>query len=564
MQIAFGATVANAMMGTAFYAMVAGEAALTRPVIHVMVTASVLTGVITTLVSLLLEHGASRRATTRLGLIRTLAPPAFAPLSAIWLAPPTPEGWPVRVVIHSALALACAGLLVAQLVRRLLPWLHGLEVRRSGGSSRAHLMQESLAGNLGRLLFGMALIAVALATGMLLASMPVDRALSDVPAASIALLTFLATLTVAAFAGVSVGRSPGRDVRSVARRLDALGYEARTAMTWPFAVTSADDLGQLFRELDRLRQRLAGEVQLYQSALDRTRDADTAKANFLAAVSHEVRTPLNSVEGYSQLLLEGIPSPLTEPQGEDVRLIRAGARQLLGLINDILDISMIESGDLRLTFGEHDPAKLIREVVAIHQPLVRQDDKVIVADCPEDLPMLICDRRRLGQVLNNLVSNAIKFTEVGSITLRASYTAGDDHLLIRAIDTGMGISEDELALVFEEFRQVGELKRRVKGTGLGLAIARSIAEAHGGELSATSELGVGSTFTLKLPLRPPATPDKIDMTEARVRAQERLKNRTGKIPRYTTPVESSELMSLADVSRELIVPADEAKPEGEP
>jgi signal transduction histidine kinase len=325
-------------------------------------------------------------------------------------------------------------------------------------------------------------------------------------------------------------------------------------MTWPFAVTSADDLGQLFRELDRLRKRLAGEVELYQSALDRTRDADTAKANFLAAVSHELRTPLNSIEGYSQLLLEGVPSPMTDPQREDVRLIRAGARQLLGLINDILDISMIESGDLRLTFAEHDPAKLIREVVDIHRPLVRQDDKVIAADCPDNLPLVVCDSRRIGQVLNNLVSNAIKFTEVGSITVRANYNEGDDHMLIRVIDTGMGISKDELDLVFEEFRQVGELKRRIKGTGLGLAIARSIAHHHGGSLTATSEPGVGSTFTLKLPLLPPKTPDRIDVTEERVRAQERLKKRTEKIPRYTTPAESMDFMVDADSDAIIVSP----------
>ena len=279
--------------------------------------------------------------------------------------------------------------------------------------------------------------------------------------------------------------------------------------------------------------------------VDKAMDPD----HLLQAVSHELRTPLNSIEGYSQLLLEGVPSPMTDPQREDVRLIRAGARQLLGLINDILDISMIESGELRLTFSEHDPAQMIKEVVAIHQPLVRQDDKVIVADCPENLPLLVCDRRRLGQVLNNLVSNAIKFTEVGSITVRASYTDGADDMLIRVIDTGMGIEQDELNLVFEEFRQVGELKRRIKGTGLGLAIARSIAEHHGGTLTATSEPGVGSTFTLRLPLLPPTTPDKIDVTEARVRAQERLKKRTEKIPRYVTPTESVEFLVETDEHR---------------
>jgi signal transduction histidine kinase len=354
----------------------------------------------------------------------------------------------------------------------------------------------------------MVLLTVGVSAARLDGPLPMAEALTT--AIGLVLLVGLAGA-----AGISLGQSPGQDILSIARRLDAAGYTERTgALDAPVVVTSFDEIGQLLANLELVRSRLADELHLYQEALDKTRDADALKSEFLSAVSHELRTPLNVVGGFAQLLLEGVPTPLSESQAEDVRLIRAGGHQLLELINDILDMSMIESGELRLSFAATDVEEVIQDVVQIQQPLVRDRGVALTTDPGRDLPLVVCDRRRLTQILTNLVSNAIKFTESGSITVRASYEPRRSSVLIRCIDTGIGIARADLDTIFEEYRQVGSLKRRKKGTGLGLAIARRIALAHGGALTVESEVGEGSTFTLELPLDPPSRPRTLQAAEA--------------------------------------------------
>lgn len=328
-----------------------------------------------------------------------------------------------------------------------------------------------------------------------------------------------AVTALAALAGLSLGQSPGEDVVSIARRLDDLGYQSRMSMASPIVVTSFDEVGELLSNLERLRRRLHDDLELYEDALARTRQADALKADFLSAVSHELRTPLNSVGGFAQLLLEGHGRPLTEAQNEDVRLIRAGGHQLLELLNDILDISMIESGELRLHFQRTDLGEVIREIVDIHRPLLRDRDLKLRAEIGPELPSVVCDRRRIGQILTNLVSNAIKFTEQGEIVVRGAWDPHGDRIVIRCIDTGVGIAPEELDSIFEEYRQAGPVKRRKKGTGLGLSIAKTIAEHHGGSLHVESTPGEGSTFTLTLPREPPTRPAAIDMAERAARAR---------------------------------------------
>jgi signal transduction histidine kinase len=411
-----------------------------------------------------------------------------------------------------------SALLIALIEKRVL---HAIAIRlrtRSMPGVVREVQTTSLAGSMGRVLGGAVLALGLLVVSGVLAQVDEAAAVLLEPRSLVTILGLLVFATVCTLAGVSLGESPGRDVTAIARRLDALGYNTRHTMAWPVVVTSFDDLGVLFNHLERLRARLAGEVALYQNALDRTRDADAAKAEFLGAVSHELRTPLNSVIGFAQLLLEGTPSPLTEAQAEDVRLIRMGGHQLLALINDILDISMIESGELSLSFSPEDVHDLVREIVGIHQPLVRDKELDLRMDVPQDLPRVVCDRRRIAQVITNLISNAIKFTEQGSVTVRAHEDPMERTVMISVIDTGVGIAEDELDTIFQEYRQVGSLKRRAKGTGLGLAIARTIARHHGGSLSVRSELGKGSAFTLTLPVSPVRRPSKIDMTKERLQA----------------------------------------------
>jgi len=395
-----------------------------------------------------------------------------------------------------------SALIIAILERRLL---HTLASRTSPslGSTIDASSPPSLAGSFARVLGGATGAATVLTLGALASKRDIIEQLQWSPATVLPILGLFLMVVVAAIAGSSLGHSPGRDALSIARRLDALGYNTETTTAWPVVVTSSDEVGELFSRLEALRLRLSREATQYQDALNRTRDADAAKADFLGAVSHELRTPLNSVCGFAQLLLEGHgSSKLTEAQVEDVRLIQAGGERLLELINDILDISMIETGELRFDFAREDPAKLVDDSVRIHQSLLRDKEVELVADLSPGLPPVICDRRRIGQVLANLITNAIKFTEKGAITVRASYDARQERVVIRVIDTGVGIAPNDLDTIFEAYSQVGSAKRRKTGTGLGLAIARSIAVHHEGSLTVDSTLGEGSTFTLTLPLNP--------------------------------------------------------------
>lgn len=397
---------------------------------------------------------------------------------------------------------------------------------RGVGALQHGTNRPSLASSFGRVLAGAALGSAAIAlVAIFVYGAPTAP---DATFRLVLVLVSIFTVTVLAFAsGVSIGASPGSALRSMASRIDALGRPGdvetrrpRPALTEPIRATSVDDLGALLTELERLRARMASDVAAYREALERTQRADEQKAEFLAAVSHELRTPLNSIGGFAQLLLEGHPRPLTEPQAEDVRLIMAGGQQLLGLIDDILDMAMIESGELSLVFSTTDVRVLLAEVVDIHRPLVHDREVELVLDAPDELPLARCDRRRIGQVLNNLVSNAIKFTEKGTITVRARVEG--DALVIAVADTGVGIAQADVAAIFEAYKQVGSLKRRAKGTGLGLAIARSIVTHHGGTLVATSELGAGSEFTMTLPIEPSHMPASIDVAAEAARAASRV------------------------------------------
>jgi signal transduction histidine kinase len=440
-------------------------------------------------------------------------------LAALAVAPPTD-----RISLGAA-ALA-AGVVTAAWFRRAMTRAGARWAATAAGRSSRELDSSTLGGAVTSLVVtaGGASVITALAVWTVTTSSQDGRVhLDDPELALMAVMIALAAL-MAIGAGVSLSRSPGRDLVSISRRLDALGTQAEATMASHFAITSFDDVGGLFSDLETLRIRLTDQVSLYQDALERTRAADDEKQRFLAAVSHELRTPLNVIEGYAQLLLEGHPAPLTTDQADDVRLIRAGGNQLLALINDILDIAMIESGELRLRFASETLVDVLQEIVDVQQPLVHERPVEVIAEIGE-LPPVICDRRRIWQVVTNLVSNAVKFTQQGSVVVRALSIPENNAVVVQVVDSGVGIAADEVEAVFEEFRQVGDLKSRSKGTGLGLAIARSIAEAHGGTLTAESVLGQGSTFTLALPVEPPDLPHLVDIVEARARAEQTRRRR---------------------------------------
>ena len=241
-------------------------------------------------------------------------------------------------------------------------------------------------------------------------------------------------------------------------------------------------------------------AQLNQT-VEALRIASQAKSDFLASMSHELRTPLSAILGFSDLMRD-------EPRDGDtarvpvewIEHVHRGGEHLLALINDVLDLAKVEAGRLDLSFEPIDLQTAVAESVNGLRPLAERKSLTVESNVAP--VTLVADRGRLRQIMYNLLSNAIKFTPAeGKITVAGSVTEGRLHLSVS--DTGVGIAAGDLGTVFEEFRQVGDLAERQEGTGLGLALSRRLAEAHGGRIELESTVGVGSTFTVVLPLSPP-------------------------------------------------------------
>jgi signal transduction histidine kinase len=265
----------------------------------------------------------------------------------------------------------------------------------------------------------------------------------------------------------------------------------------PIAVRTYDALGILTKRFTSLRDHFATALARERAARRAVEDADSYKSQFLTAVSHELRTPLNAVLGFADVLVDGIDGPINEAQREDLLLIRSAGAHLMDLFNDVLDLAAAASGGLRLERKRVAVAPLISKVVAEQRVLCVGRDLTLGAELPADLPDVHADPRRLRQILVNLIENAIKFTEHGSVRVTAEATV--DGVRIRVVDTGVGIARDELESIFEEFEQTAAEGRRGRGAGLGLAICRRLAELQGGTIRAESEPKKGSVFTLSFP-----------------------------------------------------------------
>jgi PAS domain S-box-containing protein len=253
----------------------------------------------------------------------------------------------------------------------------------------------------------------------------------------------------------------------------------------------------------RYEAELAELVRRVEAARDTAEEATAAKSRFLANMSHELRTPLNAIIGFTRIVSRGSEGVLPTRQTENLSKILVSAEQLLGLINEILDLSRIEAGQVRIDMSEVDVDDLVAESVASVEPLVKSAEVRLVTRPSPGLPKVVTDREKLRQILLNLVSNAVKYTEAGTVTVSAM--TQDGRLRVNVADTGIGIPSDELDRIFEEFHQVDSSStRRHRGTGLGLTISRRLARALGGDITVASTPGVGSTFTLELPLDPDA------------------------------------------------------------
>jgi signal transduction histidine kinase len=229
------------------------------------------------------------------------------------------------------------------------------------------------------------------------------------------------------------------------------------------------------------------------------KEASEAKSQFLANMSHELRTPLNAVIGFSEVLQDHIAGPLNEEQSEYVQEINDAGKMLLRLINDVLDISKVEAGRLELFTQPFSIAEIIRKSVATIKPFADKKGLWLELDLPTELGVISADKLRVQQILFNLLTNAVKFTETGGITVSAALEAG--HLHLAVADTGVGIRPEHRDMIFDEFSQVQTRSdKRIEGTGLGLALTRMMTEAHNGKIWVDSEYGKGSTFHVLLPL----------------------------------------------------------------
>ncbi len=244
-------------------------------------------------------------------------------------------------------------------------------------------------------------------------------------------------------------------------------------------------------------------ARLFREIEEKSRELETAsrhKSEFLANMSHELRTPLNAIIGFSEVLSERMFGDINEKQAEYLRDILESGQHLLSLINDILDLSKIEAGRMELEPADFDLPSAIDNTLSLVRERAHRRGITLDRTLDERLGMIHADERKVKQVLLNLLSNALKFTpEGGRIHVRADVHQGDAEISVT--DTGIGISPEDQAAVFEEFRQVGAAAKKVEGTGLGLAISRKFIELHGGSIRVESQSGKGSTFTFALPLR---------------------------------------------------------------
>ncbi len=241
---------------------------------------------------------------------------------------------------------------------------------------------------------------------------------------------------------------------------------------------------------------LVGELRDNNFQLER---ANRLKSEFLANVSHELRTPMNAIIGYSKLMLDGLDGELNSQQESDLQRVTTAADNLLGLINGLLDLSKIEAGRMEINVEEVDVRPIVEDVVALVRPHSDSKDLDVRSEIPIDVPPILADRARFRQVLVNLMSNAVKFTDKGTVTVAASSAEG--WVTIAVSDTGIGISPEAQAYIFDEFRQAdASTTRRYGGTGLGLAISKRLVALHGGRIWVGSGANGGSVFCFTMPV----------------------------------------------------------------
>lgn len=280
------------------------------------------------------------------------------------------------------------------------------------------------------------------------------------------------------------------------------------------ALVEVLSVGNDITERKKMEESLHKTLEELAVAKERAEAADRIKSAFLATMSHELRTPLNSIIGFTGIILQGLAGPLNDEQKKQMGMVKNSAQHLLTLINDVLDISKIEAGQIEVHPDRFDLRDAIKKVTDTIQPLADRKGLSLAVEVGEGVGAIISDQRRVEQILINILSNAVKYTERGGVTLSVGVTearfpggrtgsaSAVPAVRIKVADTGIGMREEDMKEIFKPFRQIDTgLARKTEGTGLGLAICRRLVDLLGGEITAASEWGRGSTFTLLLPLR---------------------------------------------------------------
>ena len=270
--------------------------------------------------------------------------------------------------------------------------------------------------------------------------------------------------------------------------------------------SSADEAGLVSIAFERMSDQVNALIEARTKELEAARDdakeANLAKSKFLANMSHELRTPLNAIIGYGEMMLEEAQDDGNESMAEDLMKITSAGVHLLGLINDILDLSKIEAGKMELALTDFEADQIISAIKTIGEPLAQKTNSVLKVDAPDQIGSMTGDETKLRQCLLNLMSNACKFTENGVVTFSVNSMERDsiDWLVFEVKDSGIGMNEVQLSKVFEEFTQAeDDTSNKFGGTGLGLPITKQLVEMMGGTIVAESEPGVGSTFRMEVP-----------------------------------------------------------------
>jgi len=286
-----------------------------------------------------------------------------------------------------------------------------------------------------------------------------------------------------------------------------LGQVAKGDFSASIDVPNRDEFGALARRMNEMsrelhqlydaQQRAAHQLRVLNAELEQ---ASRAKSNFLASMSHELRTPMNAILGFTEMIRDGLYGEVPPEIQDPVSDIHTCGKQLLGLINNVLDLSKIEAGHMELALGDYVIDDIVNTVKLSLRSLAATKGLDLVTAVPPDLPLGHGDGKRITQCLMNLAGNALKFTREGSVEIRVERQG--ESLLFAVSDTGIGIPADQVESIFEEFRQVdATVSRDFGGTGLGLSITRKLVELHGGRIWVESQVGKGSTFFFSIPVR---------------------------------------------------------------